>query len=167
MFIFSWVSYLIDLILYVFWCVSSFCAFLSFWALILVVFLLLHREAVFTSPRFFLNCSCLPRNSMFFSYFGWYAFCHCFHVGIDEVLIFVIRYKCFGYLLKCRKWRYRIFIANTSIPASYFCTDHSAIGRHTFKRGICLTIQSAINPFLIYEDIVYLCFRIIYISAGS
>ena len=34
---------------------SSFCAFLSFWALILVGVLLLHREVVFTSARFFLT----------------------------------------------------------------------------------------------------------------
>ena len=50
------VSNLIDLILYVFclfFLVNSFCAFLSFWALILVRFLLLHREAVFMSARFF------------------------------------------------------------------------------------------------------------------
>ena len=35
--------------------VNSFCAFLSFRALILVGFLLLHLESVFTSARFFLN----------------------------------------------------------------------------------------------------------------
>ena len=35
--------------------VSSFCAFLSFCALILVGFLLLHRDAVFTSACFFLT----------------------------------------------------------------------------------------------------------------
>ena len=34
---------------------NSFCAFLSFWALILVGFLLLHLKAVFTSARFFLT----------------------------------------------------------------------------------------------------------------
>ena len=34
---------------------NSFCPFLSFWALILVGFLLLHLEAVFTSARFFLT----------------------------------------------------------------------------------------------------------------
>ena len=35
--------------------VSSFCTFLSFWALILVGFLLLHREVVFMSACFFLT----------------------------------------------------------------------------------------------------------------
>ena len=37
--------------------VHLFCAFLSFWALILVRFLLLYREAVFTSAHYFLNAS--------------------------------------------------------------------------------------------------------------
>ena len=68
---------------------SSIWAFLSFWAL--------------ASSRLssFLNCSCLPGNSMFFSQFGWYAFRCRFRVGIAEVLIFVIRGQCFQYLLKC------------------------------------------------------------------
>ena len=35
--------------------VGSFCAFLSFWTLMLVVFLLLHRETVFTSARSLLS----------------------------------------------------------------------------------------------------------------
>ena len=58
--IFNWVSNLIDLILKYSVCsfrytfVSSFCAFLSFWALIMVRFLLLHKEAVFMSAHFFL-----------------------------------------------------------------------------------------------------------------
>ena len=33
--------------------VNSFCAFLSFWVLILIVFFLLHREVIFTSACFF------------------------------------------------------------------------------------------------------------------
>ena len=37
--------------------VGSNCAFLSFWALILVGFLLLHRDVVFTSARFFLTAN--------------------------------------------------------------------------------------------------------------
>ena len=63
--IFNWVSNVIDLILYVFCLffyvyVSSFCAFLSFWALKLVGFLLFfffYREAVFTSARFSLTAN--------------------------------------------------------------------------------------------------------------
>ena len=58
--IFNRVSNLIDLILYSvcsfrYMLINSFCAFLNFWALILVGFLLLHLEAVFTSARFFLT----------------------------------------------------------------------------------------------------------------
>ena len=37
--------------------VNSFCAFLSFWVLILVRFFLLRREAIFTSARFFLTAN--------------------------------------------------------------------------------------------------------------
>ena len=42
--------------------VSSFCAFLSFWALILVGFLLLQRVVVFTSARFFLTVDVFHRS---------------------------------------------------------------------------------------------------------
>ena len=60
--IFNRVSNLIDLNLDVFCLfflvyVSSFCAFLSFRALILVGFLLLHRDSVLTSTRFFLTAN--------------------------------------------------------------------------------------------------------------
>ena len=81
----------------------------------------------------------------------------------DEVFIFVIRSKCFGdsrksteFVSKC----YRIFITNISFVdlgpvivcdfsclrpihayvQTYLCCDNSVIRRHTFKRGICLTI---------------------------
>ena len=61
LFMFSRVSNLIDLILYVCSCMytlaNSFCALLSFWVLILVGFLLLHRGAVFMSGRFFLTAN--------------------------------------------------------------------------------------------------------------
>ena len=55
--------------------VNSFCAFLSFWALILVEVHLLHWEAIFTSACFFLTANV--------SYWTlglilWYAFCCCF-----------------------------------------------------------------------------------------
>ena len=55
------------------------------------------------------------------------------------------------------------------IPAlaqTYLCWDNSVIGRHSFKRGICLTVQSTINPFLIYEYVSYLGFSIIYVGVG-
>ena len=60
--VFNRVSNLIDLILYAFCSfrytlANSFCAFLSFWALILVGFHLLHLEAVFMSARFFLSAN--------------------------------------------------------------------------------------------------------------
>ena len=52
---------------------NSFCAFLSFRALVLVRFFLLHLEAVFTYAKFFLN----PWDSWSSSLFSWYAFCCC------------------------------------------------------------------------------------------
>ena len=88
--------------------VSSFCA-LSFWTLILVGILLLHRDAVFTSACsfffffffFFFNRKCLQWDSRFSSLFHWYALCCHFYVSPDKLLIFVIRSKYFWYLLKC------------------------------------------------------------------
>ena len=58
--------------------ISSLCAFLSFWALALVVFLLLHRNAVFTF-RFFLTANVSLRTLVGVL----------FQEGIDNVLIFV------------------------------------------------------------------------------
>ena len=40
------------------------------------------------------------------------------------------------------------------------------IGILTFKRGICLKMQCAINPFLIHKYVIYLCFSTIRVSVG-
>ena len=53
---------------------NSFCAFLSFRALVLVGFLLLRLEAVFTSTRFSLTSNDLPWDSIFCSLFSWNEF---------------------------------------------------------------------------------------------
>ena len=53
---------------------NSFCAFLIFRALILVGFLQLYWESVFTSVRFFLTAN-VSHVSRFSSLFIWYAFC--------------------------------------------------------------------------------------------
>ena len=86
--------------LYSFWhaLISSHCAFLSFFALALVGFILLHMHAVLTlfCFVFFLVSS---RNFMFGSYFGWFTFCCWCYVSIAEILVFVIWSKYFGYLL--------------------------------------------------------------------
>ena len=47
-----------------------------------------------------------------------------------------------------------------------FWRDDSEIGGHTLKREIYLAIQCAIIPFLIYKDVVYLYFSIIYVGVG-
>ena len=35
-----------------------------------------------------------------------------------------------------------------------------------FQRGVCFTIQSAVNSFLIHENVVYQCFSIICVGVG-
>ena len=68
--------------------VDSFWAFLSFWALILVEFLLLHWKVVFTSARFFLTADVFHGIlGLALCFVGMYSAAY---VGIDEVLIFVI-----------------------------------------------------------------------------
>ena len=122
---------------------------------------------------------CLLWNCVWLSL--WYAFCFCFHMDIDKVLAFLIRY-----LLKRNKFvsfYYCIFIIDISSPVkvcsfgclrcipaesqTYLCCDNSVIGRYSFKRGICLTIESAIDLFLIHEDVICLCFNIVYIGVGT
>ena len=34
---------------------------------------------------------------------------------------------------------------------------------YSFKRGVCLTVQSTIYPFLVYEHIIHLCFGVIWL----
>ena len=90
--------------------ICSFCAFLSFWALVLDGFVLLRRN--------FLSYQCFPGNSMFGFLFGWHAFCCYFNMAIYEVLIFFFRNKFFRHLLKSVELvfkRYCIFIANIFI----------------------------------------------------
>ena len=47
------------------------------------------------------------------------------------------------------------------------CRDHSVIGTYSLKRGVCLTVQRIIYPFLIYENIIKLCFRVIWVDVHS
>ena len=82
--------------IYSFWnaLISSLCAFLTFSVLAFIGFLLLHGDSFFTLSRFLRKCESLLWNSLFGTWFGWYALCCSFHVGVDEVSIFVIRGKC-------------------------------------------------------------------------
>ena len=55
------------------------------------------------------------------------------------------------------------------IPVSaqtYLCCENSVISVYSFKRRICFTIQSTINPFFIHEDVIHLCFSIICVGVG-
>ena len=70
---------------------TKFCYFVSY-----VLF-----SFFFTLTSIFFYFLSLSWDSWFSSLFSWYEFCCRFYVGIDEVLIFVIRSRCFWYLLKC------------------------------------------------------------------
>ena len=65
---------------------NSFCAFFSFWAFVFVGFFLLHLEAVFTSLRFSLTANVSHGTLDLVLCFVAMVF-----VGVDEILIFVIR----------------------------------------------------------------------------
>ena len=39
--------------------------------------------------------------------------------------------------------------------------------RYSFKRGVCLAVQSAIYPLLVYEYVMWLCFKVIWVSEKS
>ena len=158
---------------------NSFCAFLSFRALVLVGVFLLHLEAVFTSARVSLTANvshdlalCLvgmhsvaaskwALTKFSYSSFGvcvsvssCYASCLFLNVNalsnmpvIKQGPVIVYSGCCLGCIL--------------SWAQSYFCRDNSVIGGHN------LAIQYAIIPFLIYKNVVYLCFIIICICVSS
>ena len=78
-------------------------------------FFLSSKGAVFMFARFFPNDKWLLRNSTLGSWFGWYVLYSNFHVGSDEILLFVIRSISFKNLLKRNEFvfnSYSIFIAN-------------------------------------------------------
>ena len=100
--IFKRVSNLIDLIFYVF-CLfflgicqlNHFVLFLSFRALVLVGFFLLHLVAIFVSAFFSLTAN-VSHGSLYCVFlFSWNEFRHHFLVGVDKILIFFIRSVCF------------------------------------------------------------------------
>ena len=132
----------------------------------------------FTLKVLLVNYLWLPWNSIHSSWFGWYTLCCCcFHVGSDKVFIFIIWSMFFRYLLKSIElvsYSYHIFIANISIgkwgqvvmcsfdclfltsvyTRAYLCCANSVIGKYSFKRGVCIPVQSAIYPLLFYEYII-------------
>ena len=101
---------------YSFWYVfsSSHRAFLSFYTLALVRFLLLSKDSFFHIIPFFSKCYWLPVNSIFSSWFGCYAFWCCFYLSWNKVFIFVIQRMCFRCHLKCIKlWIYLAFFTSS------------------------------------------------------
>ena len=126
---------------------------------------------------YFPNCCWLPWSSTFGSWFGLYVLCCCcFYMGGNKVFIFIIRSMSFRCLLKIIKlfflavivyWLLLSLLINEDQSRSESLTvyhlflgsisciwDNSVIKRYSFKREICLIVQSAIYPFLVYEYII-------------
>ena len=138
---------------------NSFCAFLGFRALVLVGFLLLHLEAVFTSAHFFQTANVSHGTLLL-------ALCL---VGVHSAAsskwaLTKFSYLSFGVGVSDISCVSNLFLSVnaylSSYAQSYLNRDDSVVGGHTLERKICLAIQCAI-PFLIYKDAVYLCLSII------
>ena len=109
-----------------------------------------NKFQLFSCYLVFLNCQRLCWNSLSGSWFGWYAFCCCFHVGIDEVFVFFVWSMCFRYLLKsikCVSYSYRIFIANISIGERQ-PVGHEAEG-HGQKARLCCRLNTWLHILVI------------------
>ena len=155
--------------------VSSFCA-LSFWALILVGFLLLHKEAFFTYACFFLTAEVS-------------------HETLDLALCFVGMHSAAASKWALTKFSYSSFgvgVSDISWSASnvflsvnvYFSQISLLLSRAAFLHRLSSifaviiwwsedtslkeenAIQCTIIPFLIYENVVYLYFSILYVGVG-
>ena len=112
-----------------------------------------------------------PWNSTFGSRFGWYALGSCFHIRNDEVFLFIIWSMSFRYLLKSIKFvSYNYCISMSLWGSAVTCSFESPLflhrlkyifavmilwSRYTFKKQVCLTVQSAIYPIFIYEYGLY------------
>ena len=62
---------------------------------------------------------------------------------------------------------FSLFVSYSSGGSGVSLRWNSVIGRYTFEREICLTVQNAINPLLIYECVIYLWFSIIWVDVGT
>ena len=83
----------------------SFCTLAFFWGGYYIKMLFSHYLIFLTSS--------VSHGSLFGSWFGWYALCCYFHVGIDKVFVFISLCMCFRYFLKSIKfvsYSYCVFI---------------------------------------------------------
>ena len=139
--------------------------------MILVGFLLLHRDAVFTSVRFFLIGNVSHGTwTLALSLVGMHS------AAASMWTLTMFSYSLFGESVSDISWSGSNFFLSVNVYLSLITlllssnqsvwNCDSVIGGNTLKRGIWLTIQWAIVPFLIYENVVYLCFSIICVGVG-
>ena len=157
---------------------NSFCAFLSFRALVLVGFFLWHLEAVFTSARFFITFNvsygtldlalCLvgmhsaAASKWALRKFSYSSFGVCvsvFSCSASNLFLCVNAYlSLISLLLSSHSVQWLLFGSLSFVGPVVFLPWQFG------DRGNCLAIQCAIIPFLIYKDVVYLCLSIIFVG---
>ena len=129
----------------------------------------------------FPNCYWFPWDATLGSWFGCFAHGYCFYNGGNKISIFIIQSMSFRSLLTSIKpvsYSYYLLIAYITIgnwgpviswsfncsflisvrSQSNFCWEDSVIGRYSFKRKVCLTVQIAIYPLLVYKHTVLLSY---------
>ena len=125
--------------------------------------------------HFFSNCYWLSGNSIFCSWFVWYALSLCFFLGgkTFSYSSFRICFRCLLKSINLVSFNYRIMIANMTVGEwgsdvlwSFNCVTFLQRLRRIFaeiilwsedtlfKRGLCLTVQSAIYRLLVYKYII-------------
>ena len=152
--------------------VNPFCAFLSFYVVILVGFLLFLREAIFTSARFFRTANVSH---------GTLGLDLCL-VGMHSATASKLALTKFSYLsfavsvsdISCSASNLflSVYVYISNIPVVkqrpfivFGCRFSSSIPSQA-QSYLCHAIQCAIIPFLINEDVVYLCFSIDCVGVG-
>ena len=119
---------------------------------------------------------------------------YCFYIGSNKVSIFVIQstlFRCLPRSIKIVSYCYHIFIAHITIGKrgpviswsfncflffvfffSYFCADSSescwddsVIGRYSFKRGLCFTVQNDVYLLFVYKYIIYMLFGKVWVHS--
>ena len=160
---------------------NLFCAFLRFRALVLVGFLLLHLEAVFTFARFFLTANvsygtqdlgrCLVGMHsaaaskwalMKFSYSSLGVCVSDFSCSASNLFLSVNVCLSLISLFLSRDQS----LCTVVVVRAAFLHRLSRIFGVKILWVICLAIQCTTIPFLIYKDVVYMCLSIICVGVG-
>ena len=148
--------------------ISSFLALLSFSKLAFVEFFLLSKDVFLKLFSFFLsNYDSHGTLHLALGLVGMH--CFCFYIGSDKVFILVIQRTPNEFQFV--SYNYCVFIAYISIckwrqviwsDFDCFLFLHRlkrifvlfVIGRYSFKRSLCLTVQKAIYPLFVHECII-------------